>query len=59
MAANITKNGANINSVISNTRDDGSVESSFTIFVKNAEHLKKVLKELKKIKMVHDAIRTK
>ncbi len=59
MAANITKNGANINSVISDTMDNGSVESSFTIFVKNAEHLKKVLKELKKIKMVHDVIRIK
>ncbi|RPH51793.1 MAG: bifunctional (p)ppGpp synthetase/guanosine-3',5'-bis(diphosphate) 3'-pyrophosphohydrolase [Desulfobacteraceae bacterium] len=57
IASNISKNGANIIGANSTTRENKTVESLFTLTVKDTDHLKKVLSDLKKVKLVTDAKR--
>jgi GTP pyrophosphokinase len=52
IAANISKNEANILKVNTETRDNEAVDSYFTIAVESTEHLSQVLSDLKKIKFV-------
>ncbi len=52
IASSISKNGANILSVNTETREDKTVNSFFTLGVEDTEHLKKVLSDLKKVKYV-------
>lgn len=52
IAATISKNDANILKVNTETRDNNTVDSYFTITVKNTEHLKRVISDLKKVKLV-------
>ena len=52
LAANISKNDANILKVNTETRDNKTVDSYFTIAVESTEHLSQVLSDLKKIKLV-------
>ena len=53
----ISKQGANILSLNTKTRDNGTVDSLVTIAVDNTAHLEKVLSALKKIKFVQEVIR--
>jgi len=50
VAANITKNGANILSANTKTLENKIVDSRFTISIENTEHLSKILSSLKKVK---------
>jgi len=52
IASSISKNGANILSVNTETKDDKTVDSYITIGIGNTAHLKKVLSDLNKIKYV-------
>jgi GTP pyrophosphokinase len=52
LASNITKSGANIVNVHSESLDDNTVDSIFTLAVKDTEHLKKVLTAIKKVRMI-------
>lgn len=52
MASTISKNGANIQNVHSETDDDMGVRASFTIRVQNREVLEKVMGALKRIREV-------
>jgi GTP pyrophosphokinase len=52
IASTISKNGANILSVNTETREDRTVDSFFTLGVEDTEHLSKVLSDLKKVKYV-------
>lgn len=52
IAATISKNDANILKVNTETRDNKTVDSYFTITVKNTDHLKRVISDLKKVKLV-------
>jgi GTP pyrophosphokinase len=52
IAANISKNDANILKVNTEIRENETVDSYFTIAVENTEHLSQVLSDLKKIKVV-------
>ncbi|MBW2539274.1 MAG: bifunctional (p)ppGpp synthetase/guanosine-3',5'-bis(diphosphate) 3'-pyrophosphohydrolase, partial [Deltaproteobacteria bacterium] len=52
IAANISKNEANILKVNTEIRDNKTVDSYFTIAVENTKHLSQVLSDLKKIKVV-------
>jgi len=53
IAANISKNGANILSVDSKTMENKNVDSLFTIAVKDTEHLHRIVSSIKKIKGFH------
>lgn len=53
IAASISKGGANILSVKSETRENRIVDSLFTLSVENIEHLNTILSSIKKIKLVH------
>jgi len=57
ITSNISKNGANIVSANTETRESKIVDSYFTIAVENTEHLKKVLSAIRKIKHVQEVKR--
>ncbi len=57
IASNISKNGANIIGANTMTNENMVVDSLFTLTVKDTDHLKKVLSDLKKVKLVLDAKR--
>ena len=57
IASNISKNGANIIGANTVTNENMVVDSQFTLTVKDIDHLKKVLSDLKKVKLVVDARR--
>ena len=52
IASSISKNGANILSVNTETKEDKTVDSFITLGIENTAHLKKVLSDLNKIKYV-------
>jgi guanosine-3',5'-bis(diphosphate) 3'-pyrophosphohydrolase len=57
VAASISKGGANILSVNTQTRESSIVDSYFTLAVENLEQLDQVLSGLKKIRQVQEVIR--
>jgi len=57
ITANISKNGANILSANTETRQTKIVYSLFTIAVENTDHLNKVLSAIRKIKHIQDVRR--
>ncbi len=57
IAATISKNTANILSANTETHEDKTVDTFFSIGVESTEHLKRVLSDLKKIKMVQEVRR--
>ena len=57
ITANISKNGANILSANTETRDSKIVDSLFTIAVENTDHLNRVLSAIRKIKYIQDVRR--
>lgn len=57
ITANISKNGANILSANTETRQSKIVDSLFTIAVENTDHLNKVLSAIRKVKHIHDVRR--
>jgi GTP pyrophosphokinase len=52
VAANISKSGANILSANTETQDNNTVDSYFTLSVQGTEHLNRVVDSLKKVKQV-------
>jgi guanosine-3',5'-bis(diphosphate) 3'-pyrophosphohydrolase len=58
IASTISKNGANIVSANTETRENKIVESFFTITVENTEQLRKVLSEIRKVKSIQEVRRT-
>ncbi|GBC59697.1 GTP pyrophosphokinase [Desulfonema ishimotonii] len=52
LAANISKSGANILNVNSEIREDNTVDSVFTLAVKDTVHLNKVLTAIKKVRQI-------
>ncbi len=59
LAANISKNGANIMAANSETRGNNTVESRFTLAVRDTQHLDKVLAAIRKVKTITEARRIK
>ncbi len=59
VVSNFTKHGANILSAWTETRKDHTVDSLFTIGVTDAEHLNRILADIRKVKLVQDVRRTK
>ncbi len=57
IAMSISKQSANILSLNTKTRDNGTVDSLIVIAVENTGHLERVLSSLKKIKYVQEVIR--
>ncbi len=57
ITSNISKNGANIVSANTETKESKIVDSYFTITVENTEHLKKVLAAIRKIKHIQEVKR--
>jgi GTP pyrophosphokinase len=57
ITSNISKNGANILSAHTETRESKIVDIYFTLAVKNTEHLKKVLTAIRKIKHIQEVKR--
>jgi len=57
VAAIISKSGANILSVKTETREDGIVDCFFTLSVEDIEHLNRVVSAMKKVKLVYDVRR--
>ena len=57
ITANISKNGANILSANTETRQSTIVDSLFTIAVENTDHLNKVLSAIRKVKHIQDVRR--
>jgi guanosine-3',5'-bis(diphosphate) 3'-pyrophosphohydrolase len=57
IAANISKNGANIISANTETRENKMVDSFFTITVENTDQLNKILLSIKKIKHIQEVRR--
>ncbi|MBU0769684.1 MAG: bifunctional (p)ppGpp synthetase/guanosine-3',5'-bis(diphosphate) 3'-pyrophosphohydrolase [Proteobacteria bacterium] len=57
ITANISKNGANILSANTETRQSKIVESLFTIAVENTDHLNRVLSAIRKVKHIQDVRR--
>ena len=57
VTGNISKNGANIMTANTKTREDKSVDSLFTILVEDTEHLNKILVSIRKIKGVQSVRR--
>jgi GTP pyrophosphokinase len=55
IAAGISKHASNIVSAKTETLENGGVETFFTIYVKDIDHLNTLLSEIKKVKLVHDA----
>ena len=58
VAAEISKNRANIMKVNSQTREDGNVDTFFTLGIKGTDHLAKLIVGIKKIKHVYHVKRT-
>jgi GTP pyrophosphokinase len=52
VATNISKHGANILNVRSEIREDNTVESIFTVAVKNKDHMQRLLTAIKKVRMI-------
>lgn len=52
LAANISKNGANILNVSSQIREDNTVDSFFTLAVRNTHHLDTILSAMRKVKPI-------
>jgi GTP pyrophosphokinase len=52
VATNISKQGANILNVHSEIREDKTVESVFTVAVKNTDHMHRLLTAIKKVRMI-------
>ncbi|MBA3036318.1 MAG: bifunctional (p)ppGpp synthetase/guanosine-3',5'-bis(diphosphate) 3'-pyrophosphohydrolase, partial [Desulfobacterium sp.] len=57
IASNISKNSSNILSANTITKENKTVDSFFTLTIKDTDHLKKILLDMKKIKLVIDAKR--
>ena len=57
ITANISKNGANILSANTETRESKIVNSLFTIAVENTDHLNRVLSAIRKVKHIQDVRR--
>jgi len=57
IAANISKNDANILSANTETRGDKTVDNYFTIAVENTKQLNKILSSIKKIKLIQEVKR--
>jgi GTP pyrophosphokinase len=57
IASTISKNGANILSANTETRERKTVEIFFTINVEDIEHLDRILSAIRKVKHIHEAIR--
>lgn len=57
IASNISKNTSNILSANSITKENNTVDSFFTLTIKDTDHLKKILSDIKKIKFIVDAKR--
>ncbi|MGA8180736.1 MAG: bifunctional (p)ppGpp synthetase/guanosine-3',5'-bis(diphosphate) 3'-pyrophosphohydrolase [Desulfobacterales bacterium] len=57
ITANISKNGANILSANTQTRESKIVDSFFTITVEDTNHLNRVLSSIRKVKHIQDARR--
>ena len=57
ITANISKNGANILSANTETRQSTIVDSLFTIAVESTDHLNKVLSAIRKVKHIQDVRR--
>jgi len=57
IAATISKNGANILSASTETRESKIVDSFFTIAVENTDHLKKVVSAIRKISNIQEVKR--
>ncbi|MBW2320662.1 MAG: bifunctional (p)ppGpp synthetase/guanosine-3',5'-bis(diphosphate) 3'-pyrophosphohydrolase [Deltaproteobacteria bacterium] len=57
ITSNISKNGSNILSAHTETRESKIVDIYFTLAVKNTEHLKKVLSDIRKIKHIQEVKR--
>jgi len=53
LASNISKNGANILNVHSEIRDNNTVDSIFTLAIKDTNHLNRVLSDIKKVKQIN------
>lgn len=52
LAANISKNNANIQNVKSDTIENNLVDTYFTLLVKDIHHLEKVMTDIKKVKHI-------
>jgi GTP pyrophosphokinase len=57
IAANISKNGANIINANTETRENKIVDSFFTITVNDTEHLNRVLADIRKVKHIQEVRR--
>jgi GTP pyrophosphokinase len=57
IAASISKHASNIVSAKTETLENGGVETFFTIYVNDTDHLNTLLSEIKKVKLVYDARR--
>jgi len=57
ITANISKNGANILSANTETRESKIVDSLFTIAVENTDHLNRVLSAIRKVKHIQEVRR--
>jgi len=57
VAANISKSGANILDVKTETRENSIVDCFFTLAVEDIGHLDRVVSAIKKVKLVHDVKR--
>lgn len=52
LASNMSKNGANILNVHSETRENNTVDSIFTLAIKDKNHLNRVMSDIKKVKQI-------
>jgi guanosine-3',5'-bis(diphosphate) 3'-pyrophosphohydrolase len=59
VVSNITKNGANILTAWTETKDDHTVDGLFTIGVADTEHLNRILADIRKVKLVQGVRRVK
>jgi GTP pyrophosphokinase len=57
VVGNISKNGANILNAKTETRDNNTVDSLFTIGVADTEHLNRILAAIKKVRLVQEVKR--
>ncbi len=57
IVASISKNGANILSAHTETRSDKRVDSHFSLGVDSTEHLKRIISDISKVKMVQGVTR--
>ncbi len=57
LASNISKSGANIVNVHSESKEDNTVESIFTLAVRDTRHLNRVLTAIKKVRQINRVIR--